>query len=238
MEPGQIEATLEQMREKGEILFVDSEKTKVIDQGEHQRLRDAVMAQLHEFHQRFPMRPGLAKEELRTKLPEEMDVRLYQTLLNSLIQSQAIVMEKDKLRLAGHRVSSTDDKGLIDRVEKALLQAGLQPPFPRELSEQWSAREEEVLAVFEHLVHEGTFVKIKSGMYFHRIPFERLKEELVHYLKENREITTPQFKELTAVSRKFAIPLIEYFDQIKLTLRIGDKRILRASVQQAAPQGS
>jgi selenocysteine-specific elongation factor len=75
-------------------------------------------------------------------------------------------------------------------------------------------------------------------MYFHRIPFERLKEELVHYLKENREITTPQFKELTAVSRKFAIPLIEYFDQIKLTLRIGDKRILRASVQQAAPQGS
>jgi len=238
MEPKQIETTLEQMREEGKILFVDSEKSKVIDQGAYQRLRDSVVAQLREFHQRFPMRPGLAKEELRTKLPEEMDVRLYQTLLNSLIQSQAIIVEKDKLRLSGHRVSSTDDKGLIDRVEKALLQAGLQPPFPKELSEQWSIREEEVQAVFEHLAHEGTFIKIKSGMYFHRIPFDRLKEELIHYLRKNQEITTPQFKEITAVSRKFAIPLIEYFDQTKLTLRIGDKRVLRASVQHVAPQGS
>jgi len=167
-----------------------------------------------------------------------MDVRLYQTLLNSLIQSQAIVVEKDKLRLSGHRVSSTDDKGLIDRVEKALLQAGLQPPFPKELSEQWSIREEEVQAVFEHLAHEGTFIKIKSGMYFHRVPFDRLKEELIHYLRKNQEITTPQFKEITAVSRKFAIPLIEYFDQTKLTLRIGDKRVLRTSMQHVASQGS
>jgi selenocysteine-specific elongation factor len=238
MEPRQIETTLEQMREKGKILFVDSERTKAVDHGQYQRLRDSVVAQLSEFHQRFPMKPGLAKEELRTKLPEEMDVRLYQTLLNGLIQSQAIVAEKDKLRLSGHRVSSTDEKGLIDRAEKALLHAGLQPPSPKELSEQWSVQEADMQAVFEHLAHEGTFVKIRSGMYFHRVPFEQLKEELIRYLRKNREITTPQFKEITAGSRKFAIPLIEYFDQIKLTLRIGDKRVLRASAQHLTPQGS
>jgi selenocysteine-specific elongation factor len=236
MEPKQIETTLEQMREKGKILFVDSEKTKAIDQGEYQRLRESVMAQLREFHQRFPMKAGLAKEELRTKLPEEMDVRLYQTLLNHLMQSQAIVVEKDKLRLSGHRVSSTDDIGLIDRVEKALLQAGLQPPFPKKLSEQWSVPEAEIQAVFEHLAHEGTLVKIRSGMYFHRVPFDRLREEVIQYLRKNQEITTPQFKEITAVSRKFAIPLIEYFDQIRLTLRVGDKRVLRASPQRLTPQ--
>ena len=82
--------------------------------------------------------------------------------------------------------------------------------------------------MLEHLVHEGVLVKIKSGMYFHRASFERLKEDLIAFLKHHQEITTPQFKEITAVSRKYAIPLIEYFDQIKLTLRLGEKRVLRA----------
>ena len=107
------------------------------------------------------------------------------------------------------------------------MKAGLQAPSPKELAEEWSEEEKEVQAVFEHLVHEGILVKIKSGIYFHRIPFEGLKEELLTYLKRNKEITTPQFKEITKASRKYAIPLIEYFDQIKLTLRLGDKRVLR-----------
>jgi selenocysteine-specific elongation factor len=68
-------------------------------------------------------------------------------------------------------------------------------------------------------------------MYFHRTPLAQLKEQLVAYLRTHQEITTPQFKDITAVSRKFAIPLIEYFDQIKLTLRLGDKRVLRSTTQ-------
>jgi selenocysteine-specific elongation factor len=98
-----------------------------------------------------------------------------------------------------------------------------------ELSAEWSEEEEEVLAVFEHLLHEGVLIKIKSGIYLHRIPFEHLKRELIDYLKSHQEITTSQFKELTGVSRKYAIPLIEYFDQSKLTLRLGEKRVLRTA---------
>jgi selenocysteine-specific elongation factor len=99
------------------------------------------------------------------------------------------------------------------------------------LSEGWSEKEAEVRAIFEHLVHEGTLVKIKSDIYFHRIPFESVREELVAYLKRHQEITTPQFKEMTKASRKYVIPLIEYFDQIKLTIRLGEKRVLRSTSQ-------
>ncbi|HUL31167.1 MAG TPA: SelB C-terminal domain-containing protein, partial [Thermodesulfobacteriota bacterium] len=91
--------------------------------------------------------------------------------------------------------------------------------------------EDEVRAIFDHLVHEGALVKIKSEIYFHRACFESLKEELIGFLKSHREITTPQFKEMTKASRKYVIPLIEYFDQIKLTLRLGDKRVLRSTSQ-------
>jgi selenocysteine-specific elongation factor len=130
--------------------------------------------------------------------------------------------------LPGHRVSSSDEKGLVKKVEETILKGGFQPPSPKELSEAWSEEEAGILAIFEHLVHEGILMKIRSGIYFHRTSFEQVKEILVQFLRKNREITTPQFKEMTGASRKYVIPLIEYFDQIKLTLRLGDKRVLRA----------
>jgi len=138
-------------------------------------------------------------------------------------------LEKDKLRLPEHRITSGDERGLVKRVEEAILGGGLQPASFKELAEEWSEDEEEIRSVLEHLVHEGILVKIKSGMYFHRVPFDQLREALIAYLKLHREITTPQFKELTGASRKYTIPLIEYFDQIKLTLRLGEKRVLRTT---------
>jgi selenocysteine-specific elongation factor len=122
---------------------------------------------------------------------------------------------------------------LAKRVETAVLKGGLQPPSPKELWEEWSEKEGEVRAIFEHIVHEGILVKIKSEIYFHRVSFEHLRQELVAYLKDHQEITTAQFKEMTKASRKYVIPLIEYFDQIKLTLRLGEKRVLRGTSQNA-----
>jgi selenocysteine-specific elongation factor len=224
----EVRRVIKKMIDQGEALSIDPEKMKVIDIRFYHKLRQMALAKLKEFHQRFPMKSGLAKEELRTKLPIEVDVKLFQILLNGLIQSKEILLEKDKLRLPTHQISSMDERGLIKRVEEAVLKAGLQSPSPRELSEAWSEKEEGVQAVFEHLVHEGVLIKVKSGIYIHRVPFGDLKEELVSYLKKNKEITTPQFKEMTNASRKYAIPLIEYFDQIKLTIRLGEKRVLRS----------
>jgi selenocysteine-specific elongation factor len=229
MPPHEIESIIRDMAERGDLLLIDSESIKVIEKGQYQRLKERVLAQLGEFHQRFPMKSGLSKEELRTKLPPEVDVKLFQILMNELIQIKEVVLERDKMRLPTHQISSMDEKGLVKRVEGAVLKRGLQPPSPKELSEEWPEREEEVRAIFEHLVHEGVLVKIKSEIYFHRSPFEKLKDELVTYLTAHQEITTSQFKEMTKASRKYVIPLIEYFDQIKLTLRLGEKRVLRGA---------
>ena len=228
MAPNEARAILRRKVEKGELVLIDPEKLKVVDCSQYRELREVILSQLKEFHGRFPMKSGLAKEELRTKLPGDLDIKLFQIMIGELIRSDKIVLEKDKLRLPGHRVSSSDEKGLVKKVEETILKGGLQPPSPKELSEVWSEEEAGILAIFEHLVHEGILVKIRSGIYFHRTPFEQVKENLVQFLRKNREITTPQFKEMTGASRKYVIPLIEYFDQIKLTLRLGDKRVLRA----------
>lgn len=222
-----ISEVLEKKVKSGEILWIDSEKIKVIERSEYQKLKESIIDQLKEFHRKFPMKSGLSKEELRTKLPDDIDIKLYQSLLQDLIRSEQIIMDKDRLMLPQHQISDVDEKGLIGRVEEAVLKAGLQPPSPKELSEQWGEKEDEIKSIFEYLLRKGVFIKVREGIYFHQVPFEAIKERLLSYLKEHGEITTPQFKDMTQASRKYTIPLIEYFDQIKLTIRLGEKRVLR-----------
>jgi hypothetical protein len=87
--------------------LLDPERLKVINIREYDRLKEMVLQQLREFHQRFPMKSGLAKEELRTKLPAELDVKLFQILLNELVQSKEMVLERDKLRLPDHQLGAS-----------------------------------------------------------------------------------------------------------------------------------
>jgi selenocysteine-specific elongation factor len=78
------------------------------------------------------------------------------------------------------------------------------------------------------LVEEGQLIKAKEDLFFHADAIERLKKRVVEFLAANQELTTPQFKDMTGVSRKYLIPLLEYFDASHVTIRIGDIRRLRS----------
>jgi len=77
------------------------------------------------------------------------------------------------------------------------------------------------------MLEEGIVIKVKEDLYFYGKAIEALKDRMIDFLKANGEITTPQFKDMTGVSRKYAIPLIEYFDKSQITVRVGDNRVLR-----------
>jgi selenocysteine-specific elongation factor len=81
--------------------------------------------------------------------------------------------------------------------------------------------------VLQVMVKDGLLIKVKEDLYFHSNAIEDLRKKLVAFLKDSGEIDTPQFKEMTGVSRKYAIPLIEYFDKTQITVRVGDSRVLR-----------
>ena len=108
-----------------------------------------------------------------------------------------------------------------------MRQSSLAPPSVKELSEQLKAGEKEVEEILSLLANRGSVVKLKGGVYFHQGPLQELRGRLVAFLKEKGKISTQDFKALTGVSRKYTIPLAEYFDAIKVTVRVGDERILR-----------
>jgi selenocysteine-specific elongation factor len=82
------------------------------------------------------------------------------------------------------------------------------------------------------LATKGTVVKLRDGVYFHREPLDALRGQLVAFLKAQGRISTQDFKSLTNASRKYTIPLAEYFDAIKLTVRVGDDRVLRGGAKE------
>ena len=77
------------------------------------------------------------------------------------------------------------------------------------------------------LVEEGSIIKVKEDLFFHARALDEIRGRLTQYLKNNGEISTPQFKEMTGASRKYTIPILEYFDAKNITIRVGDIRRLR-----------
>jgi selenocysteine-specific elongation factor len=141
---------------------------------------------------------------------------------------QAVAQEKDKVRLSGHHIALEGrQQELEGQIEGIMRRSGLGPPSVKELSEQLKAGEKEVEEILSLLANGGSVVKLKGGVYFHQGPLQELRGRLVAFLKEKGKISTQDFKALTGVSRKYTIPLAEYFDAIKVTVRVGDERILR-----------
>ena len=114
-----------------------------------------------------------------------------------------------------------------DKILNTYQDSGLQPPYFRELSKNLNIDPASSKEVLMHLVEGGHLVKAKEDLYFHASAIEDLKDKLVAFLETRGEITTPQFKEMTGVSRKYVIPLAEFFDAKNVTLRVGDVRKLR-----------
>jgi len=153
---------------------------------------------------------------------------LFNYLLTDLFNSSLIAVEKEKLWLHEHTPLLKDSqKELQDTIEKIYHKGGLTPPSFKELVVQLSSDERETKSIIDLLTADSIVVKVKDNLWFHRDALETLKKNLIEFLKDNGEITTPQFKELTKASRKYTIPLMEYCDQSKITIRVGEKRVLR-----------
>lgn len=208
------------------IIRYDKERGGLIHSDFLGKARDEVLAALEKFHQAFPLKAGILKEEMRSRTVGSASQRLFNFVINQLISEDLLVQEKENLRLAGHRVTlGQDQEKLRQEIEEAYCKGGLQPPYFKELKEKFAGiRGEDVLEV---MVKEGILVKVKEDLYFHHDVLEGLRKRLTAYLKEKGEIDTPQFKDMTNASRKYTIPLLEYFDLSQLTVRVGDKRVLR-----------
>jgi selenocysteine-specific elongation factor len=223
-----LEQAIQALLSRKQIIQVDKDSRLLIHANSFEALQQQLRQTLAAYHKANPLRTGIQKEELRSKIPSTLNAKVFTLLLNQMIKDEQIAAEEDTVRLFTHKISlGADQENIRQRILSEYGRSGLQPPWFKELSAELNTDPARAVDVLRLLVEEGQLVKVKEDLYFAAAVVKDLQQRLVEFLTRNGEISTPQFKEMTGVSRKYVIPLIEYFDARNLTIRIGDIRKLR-----------
>jgi len=197
------------------------------------QLAKLLLEQLEKFHAANPLVAGLPKEELRARLGAGRAVctipspTLLNALLQSLIVQGKIDSQGEMVRLRGRTIQlSAEEIAARDQIATAFEKAGLAVPTAREVLANLRldrARAEKLLRI---LLKDNVLHKVTEDLIFHQSALRELREILARRKAQNNHLGVTDFKELTGLSRKYAIPLLEYLDRERVTRRQGDERII------------
>jgi selenocysteine-specific elongation factor len=193
------------------------------------QLKQQVLDEVAAHHKREPLLRGLPRETLRERFFAHAPIEVFRSVLASLEHEGALVSEKEIVRRREHtRELSSEDAILRDRLEQIYLDAGLAAPALNEALARAGLVAQQGRKVLQLLIDAGCLEKVHGEMFFHRVALDdlikRVREQAAK--QTDRAIDVGAFKDLAGISRKYAIPLLEYLDRLRVTRREGDRRIV------------
>ena len=224
-----LETALAGLVEAGEALPVKIDQEEYfLSAATFQRWAAELNGLLAGYHREHPLREGLPREELRSRLFPALTSRQAQALLGVLEKRGVIRLSAQTAALPGFspNLSDREQKALL-HLEETYQKAGLQPPRWSEVAVPALGDAEASQELLQYCLRRGILVKVADDLYFHAQAVEEAKKMLRDYLAEKGEITVGEARDVWGTSRKYALPLMEYFDRDKVTRRIGDKRVMR-----------
>ena len=223
-----MKRTLDDLLSEGRLVEAGERLLHVDAAGQ---LGQQIRSELQTYHGRHPARAGMAAEELRTRVRASLDGTLFQDLLSWMAGEGEVNFERGTVALTSFTPRRTDaQRAACDALGTALNQGGTTPPRIKDLPDTLGLEDDATDDALHLLLADGTAVRISQELVYDREILERLQGELVEHLQRHGSIDAGGFKELTGASRKWSIPLLEYFDRIKLTVRRGDQRTLRRAL--------
>ena len=230
-----LDRHLQTLSGKGKIFCFDREEKGYVAAPTVDLLCTRCLAVAEAFHARDPLKPGMARGTLMSggsgpkKWNQGIPQKLAFFIVERLLRSGKLVSEGDVIRTAGHTVSlASDQAGLHDAILKLYADGGFTPPTLKEALEACKTNVKAALPVYKVLCTEGELIKIKEELYYHAPIVQQLKERMQAWFATHDDLDPAGFKELSGgLSRKYAIPLLEYFDRERVTIRVGDRRQLR-----------
>jgi selenocysteine-specific elongation factor len=191
------------------------------------RCAQALRQAIEEFHAANPLLPGIPKQDLRGRAGHPR-IELFEAALGDLSQEAAVEISGGLVLRAGRAIAlSPEEARAKELISKEFERAGLTVPSVSAVLGKLpveAARAEKILRI---LIREGTLVKVAEDFVYHRRAVARLRELIATYRKERGDrITVIAFKDVAGVSRKYAIPLLEFLDREHVTRRVGDERVI------------
>ena len=226
--PELLTSTLAQAKKSGAVIDSDG---VFIAPPNFERLASDTVELIADHHKREPLARGVARETLRERLFAHTAPEVFRSVLLKLEKDGTIVSERDIVRLRQHSLQLTGaDSELRERLAGAYEKAALAPPALDEAMLSagiTSTQKTHGRKILQLLLEDGTLLRVQGDLFFHRSALERLKIKLRSYgdaHEPDRSIDVAAFKDLAEVSRKYAIPLLEFLDRERVTRRDGDRR--------------
>jgi selenocysteine-specific elongation factor len=190
-----------------------------------QKTRDKLIATLEAFHKANPLVGGISKEELREKLGLHQTV--MEAMLAQLARDKKAEVAGEQVRLAGRGVELKDEEAKAkEQIEKAFADAGLKVPLMKEVLDKLPVDKARAQKLVTLLLRDRVLIKLADDLVFHQTALLGLRQLMATQKAKTPKIDVATFKDLLGVTRKYAIPLLEYLDQQRITRRVGDERII------------
>jgi selenocysteine-specific elongation factor len=176
-----------------------------------------------DFQKQNPLESGIAKERLRENVKASNPV--FDRALEDLGRKNLIAIAGDLVRLPGHGIVMKDEEAESKKtIEAAFAGAGLKVPALQDVIAGLKVEKARAQKIVTLLLRDKVLVKISDELVFHRGALEDLRRQMAAFKVKSAKIDVARFKEMTGVSRKYAIPLLEYLDRERVTRRVGDAR--------------
>ena len=186
-------------------------------------LQELITGAVTAFHKKNSLTGGIAKEELREQVKASPEI--FAAALNMLSQARKIEIAGELIRLPGQGVVLKDDEAESKKkIEDAFSSAGLKVPALYEVIASLKIDKARAQKIVTLLLRDKVLIKISDDLVFHRTALEELRRLIAAQKAKSPKMDVAKFKELTGVSRKYAIPLLEYLDREHVTRRVGDMR--------------
>ncbi len=220
----------------GDVVVLPSSPRRYLSGAVHRELAGGLVRALEEFHRREPLQEGLPREEIRTRLFAGGHPDVFRGVLAELSARGVLRADRDRVALARHHVTlSPRESTLMEQIEARFAAAGVNPPDLGAVIVDLKADPRQAEKLFHLLLSRGRLVRIPDGKVFHSRSIEDLKRRLWEKRSQSPIIDISEFKDLSGTSRKNAIPLLEHFDQTRVTRREGNRRIILPPPGPAAP---
>jgi selenocysteine-specific elongation factor len=224
---GEILEMLEELSRQGAIKWLSRNPWQIMETSAFEQLLQATVQTLAAFHKQNPLQAGLSKEQLGSSVFSHVPAAAFRGVLDQLAQRGEIVIEKELIHLKGQAIKlDSREVTAKSKIEEAFHQAGWQVPSMDEVLRTVGLPLAQARQLAVLLAKEKKLLKVAEGLYFHSDAIAELKRRLASQKQKSEKIDVAQFKTLTGVSRKYAIPLLEYLDREKVTQRQGEYRII------------
>ena len=193
-----------------------------------EEVRQKIGMRVERFHKENPLLPGISREDLRSNLGRRVRAETFRTVLEELVAQKRLEVQGEIVKRAGSTVTLEPEEARAkEQIEAAFAGAGLTVPAVKEVLGKLPVETKRAERILQMLLRDKNLVRITPELIFHRDALAHLKERLSAYKKTKGDrISVPVFKELTAITRKYAIPLLEYLDRERVTRRAGDERVI------------